>query len=192
MSAGHALRSFSNVFDMPFTDIINTKNTEVQIKNTPIMRNSTLDNFLSTHATKAQKIDEVLKKVSKLSNILPGNNTPAHPDKSKAENTAKSLNGVTGVIDEAIKEAVVKKYHPNRVPYIGMPISCKVPSIDRLNGTLKFLGYITNLPKKNDRIIAGLELAGEQNLGTDGTFLGKRYFTAPPKRGYFVPFESCM
>ena len=189
--AGHSeLPSFSNVFDTPFTDIINTKNNRVQIKNTPIITNNTLDNFLSTSSAKAQKIDDMLQKVTKLTNIIPGKDTI--PLNKLRGGRLNMLSASPQPIDEAIKETVVAKYHPNMVPYLGMKMSCKVPSIDRLNGTLKFLGYINNLPKKSDRIIAGLELDGEQNLGTDGTFLGKRYFTAPPKRGYFVPFESCV
>lgn len=98
---------------------------------------------------------------------------------------------ISNEIDENIKRTVTETM--NIDPFLGMSLRCRIPSrAQRLNGTLQFLGHIPNLPKGRERIIAGLLLDGEQTLGTDGRFLGNRYFTAPDKKGYFVPFKNCI
>ena len=75
-------------------------------------------------------------------------------------------------------------------PSVGMKLRCALPK-KQLDGTLQFLGYIPNLPKRNHLLVAGLEIDGPEDLATDGTFFGKRYFETPPKRAYFLPFRSC-
>lgn len=94
-------------------------------------------------------------------------------------------------IDDAVATSVQERIHLK--PTFGMHIRCKIPGkSDKLKGTLEFLGHIKNLPKRSSVVVAGLQLDTEEDLGTDGTFLGKRYFVAPAKRGYFVPFKNCV
>lgn len=94
-------------------------------------------------------------------------------------------------IDEILVRAVQNRFHYK--PVIGMTIRCKVAGKkDRLKGFLRYLGHIENLPiKKKNLVVAGVELDHDEDLGTDGTFLGKRYFSTPSKRGYFVPVKNC-
>lgn len=78
-------------------------------------------------------------------------------------------------------------------PSIGMKLRCQIPrKTVPLNGTLQFLGHIPNLPKRSDLLVAGLKVETPEDLATDGTFFGKRYFTTPPKQAYFLPFKSCQ
>ena len=60
-----------------------------------------------------------------------------------------------------------------------------------MKGVLKWVGYLPTLVKTKNNIIAGIELAKEDKLGTDGSFMGNRYFTAAPKHGYFVRYKDC-
>ncbi|XP_028410189.1 ubiquitin carboxyl-terminal hydrolase CYLD-like [Dendronephthya gigantea] len=55
-------------------------------------------------------------------------------------------------------------------------------------GVIRWVGFAANSEKK----IAGLELEEEMEACTDGTFLGKRYFTCPPRRGFFVHLHNCL
>ena len=115
--------------------------------------------------------------------------------KSKPNNTTnfsgnKGLTSSTNNTDPAVIKAVTDMFH--MPPSLGMHVKCKVPGkADQLKGSLRYMGHITNLPKRNNVIVAGLELDHEEELGTDGTFLGKRYFIATPKTGYFVPVKNC-
>ena len=128
-----------------------------------------------------------------------------HPEKSSKKeekvvnkavknNTLSNENDnstVINQIDDALVRAVEDRFHFK--PSIGMSLKCKVTGKSYpFNGTLEFLGRVTNLPKRSNIVVAGLKLDLEEDLGTDGSFLGKRYFSAPPKRGYFVPFKNCM
>lgn len=77
-------------------------------------------------------------------------------------------------------------------PKLGMFVKCNIPGNRKtFDGTLRYLGTVNNLPNRSLDIIAGLQLHEDNDLGTDGTFLGKQYFTTEPKRGYFVPFKYC-
>lgn len=111
-----------------------------------------------------------------------------------ANNTNKAYTKKTNnrrSIDAAVVRSVEDKYHIK--PNFGMHIKCKVPGkSEKLKGTLEYLGHIHNLPKKSNVIVAGLQLDSDEDLGTDGTFLGNRYFTTKQKRGYFVPFKNCI
>ena len=90
---------------------------------------------------------------------------------------------------ESIKQ-IEEKLHIK--PNIGMHLKCNVPGkSDPIRGVLKWYGHITNLPRRSNVVVAGVELDKEEDLGTNGTFLGKRYFEAAPKRGYFVPIKNC-
>ena len=94
-------------------------------------------------------------------------------------------------IDQGLVRAVNDKFHFK--PFIGMPLQCNVSGKStQMRGTLQYLGHIQNLPKRSNIVVAGLELEQTEDLATDGSFLGKRYFTAPAKRGYFVPFKNCI
>lgn len=75
---------------------------------------------------------------------------------------------------------------------IGAKVVCHIRGkTTSLKGVLKWVGYLPTLPKTNTNIVAGIELIKEDKLGTDGSFMGKRYFTASPKRGYFVRYKDC-
>ena len=95
----------------------------------------------------------------------------------------------TNLDSESLKQ-VEEKLHVK--PNIGMHLKCNVPGkSDPIRGVLKWFGHITNLPKRSNVVVAGVELEKEEDLGTNGTFLGKRYFEAAPRRGYFVPIKNC-
>eukprot|EP00112_Aurelia_sp_Birch-Aquarium-sp1_P017416 Seg4035.2 transcript_id=Seg4035.2/GoldUCD/mRNA.D3Y31 product="Carboxypeptidase D" protein_id=Seg4035.2/GoldUCD/D3Y31 len=95
----------------------------------------------------------------------------------------------TNLDSESLKQ-VEEKLHVK--PNIGMHLKCNVPGkSDPIRGILKWFGHITNLPKRSNVVVAGVELEKEEDLGTNGTFLGKRYFEAAPRRGYFVPIKNC-
>ena len=112
-------------------------------------------------------------------------------EKSNTDTNANSKNSFVNKIDDAIVRAVFDRFHFK--PFIGMPMHCKVAGkSDLLSGTLQFLGHVGNLPKRSNVVIAGIELETEDDLGSDGTFMRKRYFAAPPKRGYFVRFKNCL
>ena len=75
---------------------------------------------------------------------------------------------------------------------IGTKLNCHVRGkTGNLEGVLKWIGYLPTLPKTKDNIVAGIELVKKNKLGTDGSFMGKKYFTAAPKHGYFVRYKDC-
>jgi dynactin complex subunit len=75
---------------------------------------------------------------------------------------------------------------------IGTKVVCHVRGkAGSLKGVLKWVGHLPTLPKTKDNIVAGIELIKQDKLGTDGSFMGKRYFTATSKRGYFVRYKDC-
>ena len=75
---------------------------------------------------------------------------------------------------------------------IGKRVVCHVRGkAGILKGVLKWIGYLPTLPKNKDNIVAGIRLYKQDKLGTDGSFMGKRYFTAAPKHGYFVRYKDC-
>ena len=93
-------------------------------------------------------------------------------------------------LDNEIRREVQEKFRFS--PELGMSLNCNIPGKNEpMNGQLRFIGRISNLPKKSNVIVAGLELQKDAELGTDGTFLNKRYFVAQPKRAYFVPVKNC-
>ena len=93
-------------------------------------------------------------------------------------------------IDEDIIKRVENDYRIK--PKLGMYLRCDIPgNTGIIEGMMRYLGIIRNLPNRRYDIIAGLQLDSASDRGTDGTFLGRRYFTTLPKRGYFVPFKYC-
>lgn len=69
-------------------------------------------------------------------------------------------------------------------------------------GVIRWLGFtkndghfkidsIRNTDKNFKIVIAGLELEEEINGLTDGTLNGKRLFTCPPNRAYFISLQDC-
>ena len=75
---------------------------------------------------------------------------------------------------------------------IGKQVICHVRGkAGSLKGVLKWVGHLPTLPKTKDNIVAGIELIKKDKLGTDGSFMGKRYFTSVPKHGYFVRYKDC-
>ena len=117
------------------------------------------------------------------------------PSTTKSTGAADRPQNTTSTSTEKIDESVAKvvKEHFHMKPNVGMHIQCKVPGKpERMKGTLQFLGHIPNLPRRTNVIVAGIQLEADEDLATDGTFLGKRYFSTAPKRGYFVPYKNCM
>eukprot|EP00794_Sanderia_malayensis_P008135 gene8135-9005_t len=109
--------------------------------------------------------------------------------KPTGDNSTATTEEGTNLDSESIKK-VEEKLHVK--PAIGMHLKCNVPGKNEpIKGLLKWYGHITNLPKRSSVVVAGVELSNDADLGTDGTFLGKRYFEAAPKRGYFVPIKNC-
>jgi len=109
---------------------------------------------------------------------------------SSGSNSHSEQSNDAEFVDPAIAKDFIAKYSVDPKP--NMRVRCKVPGKESpMKGSLKYLGRISNLPKRSNVVVAGLQLEHEEDLGTDGTFLGKRYFTAPNKRGYFVPMKNC-
>ncbi|XP_057299684.1 carboxypeptidase D-like [Hydractinia symbiolongicarpus] len=142
-------------------------------------------------SAKKNKLKEISEKsvskstVKNVTETLPVNNnatvTPSSTESAKENSTE---------IDSDVIAAAEEKLHVK--PTIGMHLRCKIPGKDTLmKGTLKYLGHISNLPKRSNVIVAGMELDHPEELGTDGSFLGKRYFISSPKTGYFVPVKNC-
>ena len=115
--------------------------------------------------------------------------TPKNNSTAEATGTKKSED-TSDFVDPAIAKDFIAKYSVQPRP--DMRVRCKVPGKESpMKGSLKYLGRISNLPKRSNVVVAGIQLEHEEDLGTDGTFLGKRYFTAPNKHGYFVPMKNC-
>jgi len=115
--------------------------------------------------------------------------TPKNDSTAEATSTKKSED-TSDFVDPAIAKDFIAKYSVQPRP--DMRVRCKVPGKESpMKGSLKYLGRISNLPKRSNVVVAGIQLEHEEDLGTDGTFLGKRYFTAPNKHGYFVPMKNC-
>ncbi|KII65896.1 Carboxypeptidase N catalytic chain [Thelohanellus kitauei] len=75
-------------------------------------------------------------------------------------------------------------------------LTCQIPGrTQNLSGKLKWSGTIPELANHTstplESIILGLELMKSDDLATDGTFLGKRYFTTKPNHAYFIPKNLC-
>lgn len=141
-------------------------------------------------------IDEKIAKREKFVQPPQDEKNPIKKDvvKPSDETNVLGKNGETpnAGIDNALVEAINDKFHFK--PSIGMSIGCKVNGkASPLRGTLQYLGHINDLPvNKRNIVVAGLKLEDDEDLATDGTFLGKKYFNAPQKRGYFVPFKNCV
>ncbi|XP_066579035.1 ubiquitin carboxyl-terminal hydrolase CYLD [Amia ocellicauda] len=56
-----------------------------------------------------------------------------------------------------------------------------------LYGVIRWLGEIRGIADR----VAGLELDEELAAGTDGSYLGQRYFYCPPNKGLFVKLRNC-
>ena len=102
-----------------------------------------------------------------------------------------SLQNETNLIDSVAATSVQDRFHFR--PVADMPLKCTLSGkSEPLVGGLKYLGHLNSLPSKRNTIVAGIQLNSPEELGTDGTFLGKRYFYAPQKRAYFVPVRNCV
>ncbi|XP_076144447.1 ubiquitin carboxyl-terminal hydrolase CYLD-like [Alosa pseudoharengus] len=54
-------------------------------------------------------------------------------------------------------------------------------------GVIRWIGRIRGI----SQLVAGVELDQEITAGTDGSYLGDRYFRCPPNKGLFVKLRSC-
>ena len=80
----------------------------------------------------------------------------------------------------------------NNNSFIGSKVVCHVRGkSESLKGILKWLGHLPTLPKSRENVVAGIAITTPDKLGTDGTFMGKKYFQASPKHGYFVKYKDC-
>ncbi|XP_067128573.1 ubiquitin carboxyl-terminal hydrolase CYLD isoform X2 [Centruroides vittatus] len=57
-------------------------------------------------------------------------------------------------------------------------------------GVIKWIGRIGE-GQNNNKLVAGIEMEEESSCCTDGTFGGKRYFTCPPRKAFFVHLNQC-
>ncbi|XP_021004113.1 ubiquitin carboxyl-terminal hydrolase CYLD isoform X2 [Parasteatoda tepidariorum] len=55
-------------------------------------------------------------------------------------------------------------------------------------GVIRWIGEI---PEARGKLVAGIEMEEESSSCTDGTFNGKRYFTCPPRKAFFVRLTHC-
>lgn len=56
-----------------------------------------------------------------------------------------------------------------------------------LYGVIRWIGRINGVMET----VAGIELEQELSAGTDGSYLGERYFHCPPNKGLFVKLRKC-
>ncbi|KAM9833034.1 ubiquitin carboxyl-terminal hydrolase CYLD isoform 1-T1 [Syngnathus typhle] len=56
-----------------------------------------------------------------------------------------------------------------------------------LYGVIRWIGRIEGVYE----VVAGIELEQEVSAGSDGTYLGERYFRCPPNKGLFVKLLNC-
>ncbi|XP_077356488.1 ubiquitin carboxyl-terminal hydrolase CYLD isoform X2 [Festucalex cinctus] len=56
-----------------------------------------------------------------------------------------------------------------------------------LYGVIRWIGRIEGVSEA----VAGIELEQEVSAGSDGTYLGKRYFRCPPNKGLFLKLYNC-
>lgn len=56
-----------------------------------------------------------------------------------------------------------------------------------LFGVIRWIGRISGISEQ----VAGIELEQELSAGTDGSYLGERYFHCPPNKGLFVKLRKC-
>ena len=111
--------------------------------------------------------------------------TTNRPDAGPTQHTTPKQNPAPGKQASSLKEV-------DRNSAIGTKVVCHVRGkAGSLKGVLKWVGYLPTLPKTKDNIVAGIELTKRDKLGTDGSFMGKRYFVAAPKHGYFVRYKDC-
>ncbi|XP_008316335.1 ubiquitin carboxyl-terminal hydrolase CYLD-like isoform X2 [Cynoglossus semilaevis] len=54
-------------------------------------------------------------------------------------------------------------------------------------GVICWIGHISGISEH----VAGIELDHELSAGTDGSYLGERYFRCPPNKGLFVKLRNC-
>ncbi|XP_054720365.1 ubiquitin carboxyl-terminal hydrolase CYLD-like isoform X2 [Uloborus diversus] len=55
-------------------------------------------------------------------------------------------------------------------------------------GVIRWIGEI---PEARGKLVAGIEMEEESSSCTDGTFNGKRYFTCPSRKAFFVRLSHC-
>ncbi|XP_035214266.1 ubiquitin carboxyl-terminal hydrolase CYLD-like isoform X1 [Stegodyphus dumicola] len=55
-------------------------------------------------------------------------------------------------------------------------------------GVIRWIGEI---PEARGKLVAGIEMEEESSSCTDGTFNGKRYFSCPPRKAFFVRLSHC-
>lgn len=110
-------------------------------------------------------------------------------DKNVSQNESKE---VSPKRTSTTKKQVSFSQIRNKNSFLGSKVVCHVRGKrQNLKGILRWQGYLPTLPKTRENIVVGIELTTPDKLGTDGSFMGKRYFQAPPKRGYFVKYKDC-
>ncbi|KAL2079128.1 hypothetical protein ACEWY4_024872 [Coilia grayii] len=109
---------------------------------------------------------------SRSSNGLPGPPSPPQPEEVEYDMEAESDVGVG--------------------PGVRLGAGLEVGSMVEVNeppqyGVIRWIGRISSIPE----LVAGVELDQEITAGTDGSYLGERYFRCPSNKGLFVKLRSC-
>ena len=133
--------------------------------------------------------------------------TPVKPKPKELKNDTKT----TPALKSKPRNAVPNQKKPPQVTKKVVPAPAKLPETDKrfskligssvacrltgkkglINGHLRWVGHLPQLPLDNAHLIAGVELLTDNKLGTDGTYRGQRYFKSSPKRGYFFRLKDC-
>lgn len=106
--------------------------------------------------------------------------SPTHP----AETDPSGTNGAQGLLLDGPEEAGDHAEEGARGLEAGSMVEVNDPP---LYGVIRWIGRINGVPET----VAGIELEQELSAGTDGSYLGERYFHCPPNKGLFVKLRKC-
>lgn len=118
------------------------------------------------------------------------NNSPSSPTETDQSGT----NGVQALLlspdgpDDGPGDVFVEDGAQDSRRRRGLELGSMVEVNDPpLYGVIRWIGRINGVPNT----VAGVELEQELPAGTDGSYLGERYFHCPPNKGLFVKLRNC-